>query len=382
MPRHPALSASVAEITGAVYSKLARKLAEHSGPVYPLHVGDTWMEPPEGCRMEDLRVAEYPGMHRYTAPQGLPTLLAAIATRVEDRSGVGTTPDDVLVAAGGTGALGAAVGALVAPGEEVLILAPYWPLIAGIVRSFHGQPVAVPFIGRAESPATAVELVERHRTDRTVALYLNTPNNPSGRVIPRDQVAALAEWARAHDLWILSDEVYEDYQFAGQHTYTRPFAPERTFAIHSFSKAYGMAGNRCGYVVGPAAARLELRKVATHTFYATPTASQLAALRALARGGEWVDAARRQYAETGTWAAERLGVEPPEGSTFLFLDVAGQLDDGGLDGFLGRCADRGLFLAPGPSFGPYPSHVRLCYTAAEPHVVREGVEVLAELLGR
>src|SRR5687768_3159365 len=118
MPRHPSLSPSVAEIPGSVYSKLAKKLTEHSGPVYPLHVGDTWMEPPEGCRMEDLRVAEYPGMHRYTAPQGLPTLLAAIATRVEDRSGTPTTPDDVLVAAGGTGALGAAVGALVTPGEE------------------------------------------------------------------------------------------------------------------------------------------------------------------------------------------------------------------------------------------------------------------------
>lgn len=382
MPRHPALSPSVAEITGAVYSRLARKLAEASGPIYPLHVGDTWMEPPEGCRMEDLRVADHPGMHRYTAPQGLPTLLAAIATRVEDRSGVPTTPDEVLVAAGGTGALGAAVGALVNPGEEVLILAPFWPLIAGIVRSFHGQPVAVPFLGRAGSAAEAVEIVERYRTDRTVALYLNTPNNPSGRLIPREQLAALAGWAREHDLWLLSDEVYEDYQYAGEHVYTRPLAPERTFATHSFSKAYGMAGNRCGYVVGPAAAMLELRKIATHTFYATPTASQLAALRALARGGEWVAAARAQYAETGRWAAERLGLEAPLGSTFLFFDVAGHLEADGLDGFLGRCADRGLFLAPGPSFGPYPTHVRLCFTAAPPAVVREGVEVLAELLGR
>ena len=382
MPRHPALSPSVAEITGAVYSRLARKLAEATGPVYPLHVGDTWMEPPEGCRMEDLRVAEHPGMHRYTAPQGLPTLLAAIATRVEDRSGVPTTPDDVLVAAGGTGALGAAVGALVNPGEEVLILAPFWPLIAGIVRSFHGRPVAVPFLGLAGSPAEAVEIVERHRTERTVALYVNTPNNPSGRLIPHDQLAALADWTREHDLWLLSDEVYEDYQYAGEHVYTRPLAPERTFATHSFSKAYGMAGNRCGYVVGPAAAMLELRKIATHTFYATPTASQLAALRALARGADWIAAARAQYAETGRWAAERLGVAAPLGSTFLFFDVADHLGDDGLDGFLGRCADRGLFLAPGPSFGPYPTHVRLCFTAAPPAVVREGVEVLAELLGR
>src|SRR5688572_32979093 len=116
MPRHPRVARSVAEIKGSVYSALAHRLESFGGETYPLHVGDTWMEPPEGCRMEDLRVAEYPGMHRYTAPQGLPTLLAAIATRVEDRSGMATTPDDVLVAAGGTGALGAAVGALITPG--------------------------------------------------------------------------------------------------------------------------------------------------------------------------------------------------------------------------------------------------------------------------
>ena len=95
MPRHPRLSPSVAEITGAVYSRLAAKLASHVGPVYPLHVGDTWMEPPEGCRMEDLRVAEHPGMHRYTAPQGHPALLAAIAESVQRRSGLGTGPDEV-----------------------------------------------------------------------------------------------------------------------------------------------------------------------------------------------------------------------------------------------------------------------------------------------
>ena len=170
MPRHPQLSPSVAEITGAVYSRLAAKLASHTGPVYPLHVGDTWMEPPEGCRMEDLRVAEHPGMHRYTAPQGLPQLLAALADTVERRSGVPTTPDEVLVAAGATGALGAAVGALVNPGEEVLVLAPFWPLIAGIVRSFHGVPVPVPFLGDVATAQEACARVERHRTARTVAL--------------------------------------------------------------------------------------------------------------------------------------------------------------------------------------------------------------------
>lgn len=383
MPRHPRFSPSVQDIADSVYSGLAHRLATHRGEVFPLHVGDTWMEPPAGCRMEDLRVAEYPGMHRYAAPQGMPALLDAIVERVRARTGVATERDNVLVATGATGALGAVAGAILAPGDEVLQLAPHWPLITGIVRSFGGVPVDVPFFGVADSPETAVEAVRERRTERTVALYLNTPSNPAGQLIPRSWIAALAEWARREDLWIIADEVYEDYVYAGEHTYTRPFAPERTFAAHSFSKAYGMAGNRCGYVVGPKEAVRELRKIGMHSFYSTPTASQIAARRVLEGPGDaWVARAREQYKATGAKVAARLGLPAPLGSTFLFFDVAPQLDEKGLGGFLERCVDRGLFLAPGPSFGPYPTHVRLCFTAAPPDAVERGVEALAPLLGR
>ncbi len=383
MPRPPHTAASVAEIPGAVYSALADRLARYRGEVYPLHVGDTWMEPPPGCRMEDFRVADHPGMHRYAAPQGMPALLDAVAERQRARTGLPTGRDEVLIAAGATGALAAVAGAILEPGEEVLLLSPHWPLISGIVRSFHGIPVEVPFFGVADSPESAVEVVARHLTPRAVALYLNTPSNPTGRLIPRSWIEALVAWALARGLWIVSDEVYEDYVFAGEHTYCRPLAPERTFASHSFSKAYGMAGNRCGYVVGPRAAMGELRKVVTHSFYSTPTASQLAALAALAGPGDaWAAAARAQYRETGDRVAARLGVDPARGSTFLFLDVAERLDGRGLPGFLEDCADRGLFLAPGPSFGPWPTHVRVCFEAAPPEAVLRGVEVLAQLLGR
>jgi len=367
---------------GSVYSSLAGRLAHYEGQVYPLHVGDTWMEPAAGCRMEDLSETEYPGLHRYAEPQGRADLLAAIAERTTRRSGLATRTDEILIAAGATGALGALAGALVDAGDEVLVLAPFWPLIAGIMRSFGGDPVAVPFSDRVDSAEGAVAAVEEKRTDRTIALYVSTPNNPTGKVIPGPWLAALAAWCQAHDLWLIADEVYEDYVYVGEHTYSRPFAPERTFASHSFSKAYGMAGNRCGYVIGPATVMGELRKVSTHTFYSTPTASQVAALRALELADDWVTAARAKYLELGRFAAERLGMEPPEGSTFLFLDVADHLDDRGLGGFLEDCADRGLFLAPGPSFGPYPTHVRICFTAAPPGVIRGGVDVLAGLIGR
>lgn len=358
-------------------------MATFEGEIYPLHVGDTWLEPAEGARMQDLHVEEHPGMHRYAAPQGMPALLDRIVERSRQRTNVPTERANLLITTGATGGLGAVVGALVEPGDEVLILTPTWPLMPGIVRCFHGVPVEVPFIGVAESPASAVECVRRKSTSRTVALYVSTPNNPSGRVIPPAWLEALAAWAAQEGLWILADEVYEDYVYEGEHVYCRQLAPERTLSVHSFSKAFGMAGNRCGYVVGPAGVLREIVKVSTHSFYSAPTASQLAASRALdGRGDAWVARVKPQYLEMGRRAAARLGVPPPQGSTFLFLDVREHLDGRGLMGFLEDCAGRGLFVAPGPSFGPYPTHVRICYTAAAPDVVERGVEVLAARLGR
>jgi N-succinyldiaminopimelate aminotransferase len=351
MPRFPKTASSVATVGESVFSSLAHRLDAHRGEIYPLHVGDTWLEPPEGCRMQDLTVEQHPGMHRYASPRGLPRLIDAVVERARARTGVPTERQDVLVTAGATGALGAVMGAILEPGEEVLVLAPYWPLITGIVRCSRGRPIVVPFIGEVDSPESSVEAVRRLASERSVALYLSSPNNPTGFVLPPSWIEALVDWAARTGLWIVSDEVYEDYVYEGRHVYCRALASERTFSAHSFSKAFGMAGNRCGYVVGPAETMRELCKVSTHTFYSTPTASQLAACRALdGRGDAWVQSIRPRYREMGRQAAARLGLPAPSGSTFLFLDVADRLDGRGLAGFLADCADRGLFLAPGPSF--------------------------------
>src|SRR6187549_228398 len=147
MPRFPRSAPHLEAIPPSVYSALAHRLEAYQGERYPLHVGDTWMEPPVGCRMEDLTVAEHPGMHRYTSVHGLPALLDAIVERERANTGLALERENVLVAAGATGGLGAVAGAILDGGDEVLILAPYWPLIEGIVRSFHGTPVAVPVLG-------------------------------------------------------------------------------------------------------------------------------------------------------------------------------------------------------------------------------------------
>jgi aspartate/methionine/tyrosine aminotransferase len=396
MPPYSRSASHLAAIPPSVYSGLAHRLERFAGETYPLHVGDTWMEPPEGCRMEDFRAAEFPGLHRYAPVHGLPALLDAIVDRERGRTGLPLERENVLVAAGATGGLGAVAGALLDPGDEVLILAPYWPLIEGIVRSFHGAPVAVPVDFDGDSAESLVARLEAGRSDRTVALYFSTPNNPSGRLLPRAWIEAMVEWAKRRELWILSDEVYEPFVFAGEHTRALALAPERTFLAQTFSKSYGMAGNRCGYMVGPASIMAELRKVATHTFYSTPTAAQLAAVRALQGAGDaWAAAARDQYAATGRAAAQRLGIPAPEGSTFLFFDAAARLGARGtagpethagarggnpLAGLLEACVERGLLVAPGPSFGPYPTHLRLCYTAVEPARALRGVEILAQVL--
>jgi N-succinyldiaminopimelate aminotransferase len=371
-------------VSGDVYSSV--KPAAAPADRIPLHVGDTWMEPAVGCRMQDLTVEDHPGLHRYSPVPGIAQLLSAIAERHAGRAGVDTAPSNVLVTAGATAGLAATVGALVSPGESVLLAAPYWPLIAGSLRTFNAQPIDVPLMTDCESAGDAVARFEAARCESTVAVYWNTPHNPTGRLLPRDWLAALVAWARDHDLWILADDVYEDYVYAGEHVYTRALAPERTISVHSFSKSYGMAGNRCGYLVGPEEAIAAIRRIMTNINYSACTASQIAAQNALGEAGQaWVVEARRQYAEIGSWAADRLNLPKPEGGTFLFVDVSQALSgagrDGGLTALLQTLADEGVIVAPGPSFGPYPHHIRLCFTATDPARTREGMERLARILG-
>lgn len=383
MPRHPLVASTVSQVKGSLFSTLAERLTRFEGETFPLHVGDTWMEPAAGCRMEDLSVQSNPGMHRYAPPRGIAKLLELLVEEDRARTGLATNRSNLLVATGATGALGAVAGALFSPGDEILILGPHWPLISGIVRSFHGKPKIVPFFDRVEDAKQAVECVSAHLTAKTVALYVNTPNNPTGRVLSESILSALADWAASHDLWLLSDEVYERYVYEGRHIPLRSLKPERTLAAYSFSKAYGMAGNRCGYVVGPSRVINEVRKVSTHTFYSTPTASQLAAVQVLGESGQrWLENAVQQYRETGSRAAERLGVKRPDSGTFLFLDLREILDDRGLEGFLEQCLERGLLVAPGPSFGPFPDAIRICFTTLEPERTMRGIEQLASLLGR
>ncbi|MBM4291710.1 MAG: pyridoxal phosphate-dependent aminotransferase [Deltaproteobacteria bacterium] len=363
-----------------VYSQLAGRAQASGRPLLPLHVGDTHLPPAVDVRA--LPASD--DLHRYTAVGGEPALVEALRAHLARRQGAPVGAEEVLVTAGATGGLTALFATLLAPGDEALLLAPYWPLVAGGARLLGATPVAVPVFGRGLSCAEALAALDAACTPRARLLYFNSPNNPTGEVLSREWMEALVGWAARRGLWVVSDEVYDLFSFSAPHVYARPLDPARVISAFSMSKAFGMAGYRCGALQGPPEVLAEVERAATFTLYSAPTPAQRAARLALEGEGErWAARARALYAQVGAEAARRLGAPPPQGGTFLFLDVSRERPDAeALSDLLGACADEGLLLAPGSSFGPYPTHVRLCFTAAPPERVLAGVDVLARALGR
>ena len=377
----PPLAAATKSMPGAVYSPFADRMAERSGPIYPLHVGDTWRDPFVGARSEDIHSADHPRLHAYGNTRGLPELVECVGEKLRKRNDLDHSSEEILISAGATGGLASLAGAALSPGDEVLILAPFWPLIRGIAQSFRATPIEVPFYDRVATLEEAVSAVESRITSRSRVLYVSTPSNPTGRVIPGDWLEALAQMARRHDLWIFSDEVYEDYVYAGEHVSMARFAPERSVSIYSVSKSYAMAGQRVGYLAGPESIVSEARKIGTHIYYHAPIVGQRTAIAAIEGGDQWIENARGEYRDTGAKVAAQLGLPAPDGGTFLFLDVRARLDDRGMYGLLEDCFAQGVLVAPGQSCGEvYENWIRLSYTAAPPDQVLEAAVRLARVL--
>lgn len=386
MARYPDPSPTAATLSDSVYSSLAEKARSRPGRVFALQVGDTWLEPPPFARAEAQRSADHPRLHNYSPVQGEPALLDAVQARLRSRFGERVERDAIQVMVGATCGLSVVVDAILDPGDEVLVLAPFWPLIRGIVASRGAVPVEVPFFDRIGSRGFDPEAaVAKAIGKRTAALYLNTPNNPTGRVLPEEVVAALAGLARRHGLWVISDDVYEElcYLEPPPPIWTRPGLRERTFANHSFSKCYAMAGARVGYTHGPPGPMQAVRGVQTFKTYGAPKPFQLAAARALTEGDAWLAETRARYAESGKRAATALGLPPPQAGSFLFFDAAPHFRSGeALPGFLERCMEAGVLITPGAAAGAaYQTWVRLCYTAVPPEDLDEAMSRLRGVLG-
>lgn len=384
MPRFPDVAATSAELSDRIFSRLAERARARGGHIHALHVGDTWMEPLVAARAEMQKTGEPARLHNYAPVQGEPAFLDAIVRHVQRYRGVALDRELLQVVSGATSGLSVVCEALLDPGDEVIVPAPYWPLIRGIVHKRGARPVEVPFFDRLADPSFDPEAaLEAAVTPRTTALYLNSPHNPTGVVLGERELSAFARVAERHGLWVLSDEVYEELAFDGppSATWSRPDLRTRAIAVHSLSKAYGLAGSRVGFVHGPVEAMRAIRGVQTYATYCAPRPLQRGAARALDEGRDWIEGARHAYREAAHKAAAALGVTPPPGGTFLFVDVRKLRRDGeDTMGFLERCLERGVLLTPGLSSGKdYEGWVRLCFTTVPPSELDAALEALQPL---
>jgi N-succinyldiaminopimelate aminotransferase len=385
----PRLAQAAESLPLSIFARLYERLARFTGDVVPLQIGDTYLMPAEPARLCAQRWTEIPGpeLYAYSPPSGWPPLVTEILAKLARKNRLDVGPGGVQITCGATHALACSVGAVLDPGDELILLTPHWPLIRGIAQSRCVVPVEVPFsLPLLDDPSLdPVALIEAAVTPRTAGIYVSSPNNPDGLVLDERMLAAVVEVARRHDLWILSDEVYEEYVYDGaKHVSigTLPGAASRTITVFSFSKSYAQAGLRVGYAVGPEPVIAALRKMANHSVYNVPQAMQRAAHAALVGGDDFLAAARARYRAARDLAHGRIEARAtlPQGSTYLFLDLRPYTQGDCMD-VLERIAEAGVLLAPGSAFGArYEGWARLCFTAVDPDRLVVGVDRINDVL--
>lgn len=394
MPRHPDVSVAAGAMPPSIFTRLRERLAVHRGEVFPFHLGDTHLLPPDEARLEALewRSMREGTLYRYAAPAGDDELIEALRVKLGAENGLEVDAHSLQVTAGATHGFWCATRLCLDAHDEILLLAPYWPLVRGQVHAVGARAVEVPFSSRLyEEPGVDVaRLIGEYVTPRTAAIYYTTPNNPDGKVLDARVLEGIADVARSADLWVLADEVYEDYAFDGRSHIsiaTLPGMAERTLTVFSFSKSYGQAGLRVGYVVGPEGPMDALRKLANHSIYNVPVAMQRAALVALREGNGFLEAARAAYVgarDASMAALGRCGLtcRMPEGGAYVFVDFAKVCgEDGSALPILEKLAAGGVLLAPGDAFGRgYARYARLCYTSMTPDRLRAGLARFEEIL--
>lgn len=373
MPRPPHVAASALGLSDRVFSELVAKARAQGGHIHPLHVGDTYLEPPPFARAEAQHVSATARLHNYGSVHGEPRLLHAIVEHLKRLADIDVAETCIQVTSGGTSGLSVVCSTLLAQGDEVILPAPFWPLIRGIVASRGATAVEVPFFSELErSDVDPVASIERAITEKSVALYLNSPNNPTGRVVPPYVVDGLLALAVKHNLWVITDEAYEELWYDDEKPspiWARPEVRDRVIAAHTLSKGFAMAGARVGFVHGPAEFMAQLRGVQTFNVYSAARPMQLAAANALTRGREWAEHVRLLYRDAAHKAADALNLPRPSGGTFLFFDAAPHMPEGATSSmpFLLRCLEEGVLLTPGSASGrAYERYARLCYTCVAP----------------
>ena len=304
----------------------------------------------------------------YAMVPGLAALRDAIAGRVQARTGVATTRDNVVVTPGGQSALFAAHMAACEPGDVALYCDPYYATYPGTLRGCGAVPRAVACAPENNFEPSQSDLAAA--AQGAASLLVNTPNNPTGVVYSRSTLDGIAEVCRAHDLWLISDEVYDTQIWAGEHISPRalPGMAERTLVVGSMSKSHAMTGSRVGWIVGPEDTVADLINLSTHTTYGVPGYIQDAALFALNEGA-WLEeevgapfARRRALAMPLIDAQQVVRAIPSQGAMYIMLDIRAT----GLSGeaFANALLDaHKIAVMPGESFGASAAgHIRVAMT--------------------
>ena len=352
----------------------ARKMISQGHDITELTIGEHDIKTDTRI-LEAMHAAALGGATGYAMVPGIDALRHAVAQRLEERTGTATTPDNVLITAGGQAALFAAFRAALDEGDTALYINPYYATYPGTIRSVGGRPQAVvaeadngflPSYEALDAAATAAAA----RGAPAKALLINSPNNPTGAVYPRDTLAAIAAVAVKHDLIVISDEVYDTQVWEGEHLSIRALEgmAERCFVVGSMSKSHAMTGSRVGWLVGPEAAMGHVLNLLTNTNYGVAGFTQEAALFALGLGSTFeADIAapfqrRRALAQKALEGQNAIRLSKPSGAMYLMLDIraTGLSGDAFADKLL---MERAIAVMPGESFGSAAAgHVRIAMT--------------------
>ena len=295
-----------------------------------LGVGEPDFKTPWTIRDAGIRSLEQ-GRTRYTANAGIKELRAEICRYLARRMELNYQPSEVLVTVGGSEAIDLTIRALVKPGDEVIIPAPYWVSYPEMVRMCGGISVIVETTAENGWKLTA-EQFEEAMTPRTKMVILTTPNNPTGSVYSEEELRALGEVALSEDILILADEIYEHLVYGDtKHVSIASLSPELydlTITINGFSKGYAMTGWRLGYSAAPAAIAKAIQMIQDHTTSNVCTFAQYGGIEALTGDQSFISDMRdeydmrRQYVYSRLSAIPNISVVEPQGAFYFFVDTS------------------------------------------------------------
>lgn len=369
-----------------MFAELAPRIQELGDRCIPLHIGDTYRLPPARSRaaLKEAASLESTRYFEYTHPFGRPQLLEAISRKLWMDNGIKLGVEGLQVTCGATQALAAVAQACLNPGDQVIVLCPHWPLIRGIVSTVGGVVVDAPFDLAVNDPEAVLGPL---LTPATRAVYFANPNNPDGRLLSAEQARALHRFASSHGLFLWSDEAYEHIVFDGHprisiQSLDNEAEQPCVISVFTFSKSFGMAGLRIGYIAAPAKWMVTIRRVCNHQIYNLSDLIQEAVLAALGAPREeyleFLEQQRHAYQKARDLLLQAFPqCERPPGGAYLFVPCASQEASWRT---LRAWLERGVSSAPGEAFGGLHGHcLRLCYTAVPPARLEQAVEILSEV---